>query len=237
MIAIPALDLRDGASVQLVGGDYAKERVRESEPVSTLLRWQRYGFVRTHIVDLDAATGRGTNASLVRELIAGTTMQTQVGGGLRLDTQIAAVFRAGARYAILGTRALEEPLWLERVANTYPEKIIVAADVRGRSVVSNGWQRTLGRDVCDVVAKLNALPLAGVLVTAVHREGQQQGCDLALVEDICARATLPVYAAGGIASMDDLCALADLGVAGAVIGMALHTGALDPSVVAREFAA
>jgi phosphoribosylformimino-5-aminoimidazole carboxamide ribotide isomerase len=236
MIAIPAVDLREGACVQLVGGDYTDERVRLADPISVARDWTRYGFRRLHVVDLDAATGRGSNRELVAELLRETPVELQVGGGVRSSTQVDELVAAGARAVVVGTRALEDAEWLARLASAYPNAILVAADVRDRRIVTHGWTRTLPREIIDVTEELSTLPLAGLLVTAVHREGRMQGADLFLMEDVVESATFPVYASGGIGSMADLRALADRGVAAAVIGMALYTGAIDPWQVAEEFA-
>jgi len=235
VIAIPAVDLREGACVQLVGGSYEQERVRIDDPHGVISLWSRYGFRRVHLVDLDAATGRGSNRELVRELVRDTPLTVQVGGGIREFEQVESLLRDGVQQVVVGTRALEEPDWLAALADAFPDEIVVAADVRERRVVTRGWSRTLPRMVLDVVEELNRLPLAGLLVTAVHREGQMQGTDLPLMEDVAESALFPVYASGGIATMHDLRALADRGIAAAVVGMALYTGALDPRVVAEEF--
>lgn len=235
MIAIPAVDLREGACVQLVGGEYTNERVRLADPVGVAREWTRYGFRRLHIVDLDAATGRGSNGDIVAELMRDTAAELQVGGGVRSTTQVEELLSAGARAVVVGTRALEDADWLGRLANAYPNEIIVAADVRDRRVVTRGWTRTLPRDIVDVTEELSQLPLAALLVTAVHREGRMQGADLFLMEDVVEAASFPVFASGGIASMSDLRALDDRGVTAAVLGMALYTGALDPWQTAEEF--
>lgn len=236
MIVVPAVDLREGACVQLVGGDYTEERVRLNDPVAVAREWTRYGFRRLHVVDLDAATGRGSNRDLVAELLRDTPAELQVGGGIRSSTQIEELLASGAHAVVVGTRALEDPDWLARVATTYPNEILVAADVRDRRVVTRGWSRTLPREIVDVTEELSSLPLAGLLVTAVHREGRMQGADLFLMEDVVESASFPVYASGGIASTGDLRALADRGVAAAIVGMALYTGAIDPWQVSEEFA-
>jgi phosphoribosylformimino-5-aminoimidazole carboxamide ribotide isomerase len=236
MIAIPAVDLRDGACVQLVGGDYADERVRLADPAGVARDWVRYGFRRLHVVDLDAATGRGSNREIISELLRDTSASLQVGGGVRDETRIEELLASGASAVVVGTRALEDADWLAQVATTYPNEILVAADVRDRRVVTHGWARTLPREIIDVTEELSALPLAGLLVTAVHREGRMQGADLFLMEDVVDAASFPVYASGGIGSVADLRALADRGVAAAVIGMALYTGAIDPWQTAEEFA-
>ena len=236
MMAIPAVDLREGACVQLVGGEYSQERVRLLDPSAVARDWTRYGFRRLHVVDLDAATGRGSNRDLVAEILRDVSVEVQVGGGLRHTVDVEELFSNGAHAVVVGTRALEDIDWLARLATTWPNEIIVAADVRERRVVTQGWTRTLARDILDVTEELNTMPLAGLLVTAVHREGRMQGADLFLMEDVVDTASFPVYASGGIASIADLRALEERGVAAAVIGMALYTGAIDPWHAAEEFA-
>jgi phosphoribosylformimino-5-aminoimidazole carboxamide ribotide isomerase len=237
MIAIPALDLRERACVQLVGGEYAQERVRLSDPLGVAREWAWHGFRRLHVVDLDAALGSGSNREIVRDLLREQLAEVQVGGGLRTEDAVRDVLDDGARYAIVGTRALEDMDWLAELAHDNPGEIIVAADVRERRITTRGWQQTLPRDIIDVVEELNALPLASLLVTAVHREGQLQGADLPLMEDVVDAADFPVFAAGGVGSVGDLHALQDRGVAGVVIGMALYIGAIDPRAIVDEFAA
>jgi phosphoribosylformimino-5-aminoimidazole carboxamide ribotide isomerase len=236
MIAIPAVDLRGGACVQLVGGSYARERVRLDRPADVARSWTHYGFRQLHVVDLDAATGRGTNAAVVREILHDAMAEVQVGGGIRETDQIQDLLNDGATRVVVGTRALEEPDWLADIAEDYPGQIILAADVRDRRLVTRGWARTLPTDVLDFVDELDGLPLGGLLVTAVHREGQMQGVDLPLMEDVAEASHVPVLASGGVASLRDLRALADRAIAGVVIGMALYTGAIDPRAVASEFA-
>ena len=236
MIAIPAIDLREGACVQLVGGSYAHEAVRLDNPLEVARGWMRAGFQRMHVIDLDAATGRGDNAAGVRDILEDIPASIQVGGGIRSGDTIERLLQEGASWVVLGTRALEEPEWLAGTASTFPGQLIVAADVRERQVVTRGWARTLSRSVLDVIEQLNDIPLGGVLVTAVHREGQLAGTDLFLMEDVAELSAHPVIASGGISTVGDLRELADRGIAAAVIGMALYTGALDARSVAEEFA-
>lgn len=235
MIAIPAVDIRDGACVQLVGGSYAAERVRLPDPIGVARSWTEAGFTRLHVVDLDAATGRGSNERIVHDLLASSDAGIQVGGGLRSPEAIERMLEAGADHVVLGTRAIEEPDWLHEMAMQFPGELVVAADVRDRRVVTRGWEKQHHRDVLDVIDELNESPLAAVLVTAVHKEGQLRGTDLFLMEDVAERSAVPVLASGGITTLNDLRSLADRGIAGAVIGMALYTGALDARDVAGEF--
>jgi phosphoribosylformimino-5-aminoimidazole carboxamide ribotide isomerase len=235
MIVIPAIDLRDGACVQLVGGEYAAERVRLPDPVAVALDWEKQGFQALHIVDLDAATGRGNNRKVIELLLDRTDLTVQVGGGVRDRDAIQWLVDAGATYVVVGTRALEDEEWLAEMADEFPEQLIVAADVRERKIVTHGWTKTLHLDIDEAMERLSALPLAGVLVTAVHKEGLMGGADLALMEDVVDSSDLPVIASGGIATDTDLRLLDDRGVAAAVLGMALYTGALDARAIAEEF--
>jgi phosphoribosylformimino-5-aminoimidazole carboxamide ribotide isomerase len=235
MLAIPAIDLREGACVQLVGGSYDDERVRRNDPIEVAREWARYGFRRLHVVDLDAATARGSNRRVIDELLHDDALAVHVGGGVREADLVDELLNEGATAVVVGTRALEEPDWLSEVAHRFPQSLVVAADVRERKVVTRGWSRTLALDIMDVVEDLNALPLAGLLVTAVHREGQLQGTDLPLMEDVADASRIPLIASGGVTTMQDLRALAHRGVTGVVIGMALYTGALDARSVAEEF--
>jgi phosphoribosylformimino-5-aminoimidazole carboxamide ribotide isomerase len=236
MIAIPAIDIREAACVQLVGGSYDAEQVRLDDPPGVAHRWEFAGFHRVHVVDLDAATGRGSNTETIREILRATSMEAQVGGGVRDEERIESLLRDGACRIVLGTRAIESPHWLGDMAEALPGTLIVAADVRERHVVTRGWTSMTDRYILDLIDELNALPLAGVMVTAVHKEGLMEGTDLPLMEDVVEASAHPVCASGGIGTLGDLRALEDRGVASVVIGMALYTGALDPSTVAEEFA-
>jgi phosphoribosylformimino-5-aminoimidazole carboxamide ribotide isomerase len=236
MIAIPAIDLREGACVQLVGGSYDAEQVRLDNPPEVANRWEYAGFRRLHVVDLDAATRRGSNDEVIREILQATPMETQVGGGVRDVDRIESLLEMGARRVVVGTRAIENTDWLADMCDLFPDTIIVAADVRERFIATHGWGRLTQRHVLDFVRELNMLPLAGIMVTAVHKEGRMEGTDLPLMEDVADESDHPVCASGGIGTLGDLYALEDTGVAAVVIGMALYTGALDPRRVAEEFA-
>lgn len=237
MIAIPAVDLRDGACVQLVGGEYDAERVRLNDPVAVASGWAALGFSALHLVDLDAATGRGKNAALVGAIITAAGVPVQVGGGVRTEADIERLVTSGAARVVVGTRALEDAAWLERAAAGAPGQLIVAVDIRDRSVLTRGWAHVLSDTLESVLARLDVLPLAGLLVTAVHREGRMEGADVELTREVAEQVRHPVLASGGIGGMDDLRALATAGAAAAVIGMALYTGALDARQAAREFGA
>jgi len=235
MIAIPAVDLRDGACVQLVGGSYAEERVRLDDPVAVAAHWRDVGFRRLHVVDLDAATGHGSNAPIIERILSDGRGELQIGGGIRSTERVDTLLAGGAQCVILGTKAIECPEWLADVTTRNPGRVILAADVRGRQLVTRGWAHELPANIFALVSTLSSLPLAGLLVTAVHVEGQMRGPDLELVSDLAARTSLPIIASGGVGDIADLRALSACGAAAAVIGMALYTGSLDPRAVAQEF--
>lgn len=237
MIAIPAIDLREGACVQLVGGSYADERVRVKDPLEALKRWRSHGFKTFHVVDLDAALGKGSNEDAIRALLTHEPGLTfSVGGGVRSTVKVESLLMLGATSVVVGTRAIEDADWLREVAERFPGRIVVAADVKGREVVTRGWTSGSSRDIASVLESLERLPLAGLLVTAVHKEGQMEGVDLPLVESVVRTSRHPLSASGGVTTLEDLRALGRVGASGAVIGMALYTGRLDAAEVAREFA-
>lgn len=240
MIAVPAIDLREGCCVQLVGGAFEDERVRLPNPVDAARRWADAGFTRLHVVDLDAAMGTGSNDVAIERLAAfalANSLDIQLGGGIRDDAAIERALARGVSRVVVGTRAVTDREWLIAAATRWPTRIAVAADARDGVVVVNGWTKTLGVSVAALLGELNALPLAGVLLTCVDREGLLGGPDVVRVQAAAAATRHPLIASGGIATMDDLAALERAGASAAVIGMALYTGALDPRAVAREFSA
>ena len=237
MQVIPAIDLRDGACVQLVGGSYADERVRIADPIGVAAAWADAGFKRLHVVDLDAATGRGSNKSTVNQLLAENGLRMQCGGGVRDLESIMDLFAAGASEVVLGTKAIEDRDWLETAATLYPNRLIVAADTIGHSVATHGWSKTTSLDVTTLVRDLNRLPLAAILVTAIEGEGLMQGPDLGLMRELASLSRLPVQASGGVGTLDDLRDLAAAGVSAVIVGMALYTGAIETSAIIEEFSA
>jgi len=235
MIVIPAIDLRDGCCVQLVGGSYAHEMVRIDDPVGVARRWESDGFHQLHVIDLDAAMRVGSNLESVLSILRSVSCEIQVGGGCRTTEQVEELLREGATRVVVGTRALEDPDWLEDIASRFPGVIVVAADVRDGRIVTRGWTKTLAGRVENTIEDLNRHPLAAVMVTAVHKEGQMAGTDLRLMEDVVEASDHPVHASGGVGGMSDLHELAACGVAAVIVGMAIYTGALDPRAAIEEF--
>lgn len=260
MIAYAAIDLRQGRTVQLVGGRADAERVSDPDPLAVARRWLAAGFHGLHVVDLDAALGEGSNAGVVAEILAevralaadgpsdaaeagprrdtasSTRPTVNVGGGVRDREALAALIEAGADRVVVGTRAVEDPDWLADVAAEWPGRLIVAADVRGDRVTVRGWTRTTELPATRLLERLDDVPLGAVLVTDVVREGRMAGVDADRFGGLVDTTQHPLIAAGGIGSAADLVALAAAGAAGAVLGMSLYTGRIDPQRIAREYA-
>ena len=235
MIAVPAVDLRSGRCVQLVGGSPKDERVSLPDPASVARRWSDMGFTSLHVVDLDAALDAGDNVGVVAEVLAASPADAQAGGGVRTHDRVETLLALGASRVVVGTRAVDDRAWLEELARTCPGRVVVAADIRDGTVLRKGWTEESALQVEPFLATLEDLPLAGVLCTDVAREGRMEGIDLTGVRAVVRASPHPVQMSGGITSLDDLSALADAGAAAAVLGMALYTGRLDAEVVARTY--
>lgn len=235
MIVTPAVDLREGACVQLVGGEYANERIRLEDPLAVAQEWAELGFAQLHVVDLDAATGRGSNKHVIDRILATGNARVTVGGGVGSTERITELRDAGAERVVIGSRALEDRGWLAEVTAAFPAQLIVAVDVKVRTVVSHGWTRGTGLGFSDTLAQLANLPLAGVLITAVHCEGRLAGSDIQLFMEAQTKLTHPLVASGGVSSMKDLSALEKIGASEVVVGMAFYSGALQAGLVAKEF--
>ncbi len=232
MRVIPAVDVREGACVQLVGGDYAAEAVRLADPLAVARGWQQAGFRELHVVDLDAATARGSNSTTVETLAALAGLEVQVGGGVRDSERVRSLFDAGAARVVVGTRALLEPEWLEELTRMFPDRVVLAADVRGRQLTTHGWTQVLPVALEAAVSAWDGLPLAGLLVTSVAFEGRMQGPDVELLAELRPRTRHALFASGGIGSVADLTRLEGIGMDAAIVGLALYTGAIDAEVAA-----
>jgi phosphoribosylanthranilate isomerase len=222
---LPAVDVADGQAVQLVQGVAGSER-RFGDPVEAALNWQRRGADWIHLVDLDAAFGRGHNRELLAEIVGRLDVRVEMSGGIRDDESLQAAMATGCRRVNIGTAALEEPAWCARAIEQYGDRVAVGLDVRGRTLAARGWTRD-GGDLYDVLARLDAQGCARYVVTDVNKDGMLQGPNLDLLRSVCAATDRPVVASGGITELTDLEALQGLvadGVEGAIIGTALYEG-------------
>lgn len=223
---LPAVDVADGQAVQLVQG-VSGSGGRYGAPLDAALAWQRSGARWLHLVDLDAAFGRGHNRDLLAGVIADLDVDVELSGGLRDDESLDWAMGTGCRRVNLGTAALEDPAWCAKAIATYGDRIAVGLDVRGRTLAARGWTRD-GGDLFETLARLDAEGCARYVVTDVVKDGTLKGPNLELLRTVCAATDRPVVASGGISALDDVRALAGLvpdGVEGAIIGTALYAGA------------
>ena len=223
---LPAVDVADGRAVQLVQGIAGSEQVF-GDPVESALRWQAAGSRWIHLVDLDAAFGRGSNADVLAEVVGTVDIDVEMSGGIRDDASLRAALATGCRRVNIGTAALENPAWCARVIADHGDRVAIGLDVRGHTLAARGWTRS-GGDLFEVLARLDAEGCARYVVTDVNKDGMLQGPNVALLREVCERTDAPVVASGGISTLDDLRVLArlsDVGVEGAIIGTALYTGA------------
>jgi len=222
---LPAVDVADGQAVQLVQGVAGSEK-RFGDPLEAALSWQRRGAEWIHLVDLDAAFGRGHNRELLARIVGAVDVQVEMSGGIRDDESLEAAMAAGCRRVNIGTAALEQPAWCAAAIASYGDRVAVGLDVRGRTLAARGWTRD-GGDLYDVLARLDGEGCARYVVTDVNRDGMLQGPNLDLLREVCAATDRPVVASGGITELSDLAALAELvplGVEGAIVGTALYEG-------------
>jgi phosphoribosyl isomerase A len=222
---LPAVDIADGQAVQLVQGVAGSEK-RFGDPVEAALRWQTAGAEWIHLVDLDAAFGRGHNRDLQARIVGELDIQVEMSGGIRDDESLEAAMATGCRRVNIGTAALEQPEWCAAAITKHGDRVAVGLDVRGRTLAARGWTRE-GGDLYDVLARLDSEGCARYVVTDVNKDGMLQGPNLDLLRDVCAATDRPVVASGGITELADLEALAGLreeGVEGAIVGTALYEG-------------
>jgi len=226
LVLLPAVDVADGAAVRLVQGAAGTE-TSYGDPRDAALAWQRDGAEWVHLVDLDAAFGRGSNRALLADVIGALDIAVELSGGIRDDESLEAALATGAARVNLGTAALERPDWVRSAIGRHGERIAVGLDVRGTTLAARGWTQE-GGDLWDTLARLDADGCARYVVTDVHRDGTLTGPNLGLLRDVCARTAAPVVASGGVSSLADLAAIAalgDVGVEGAIVGKALYAGA------------
>lgn len=223
---LPAVDVADGKAVRLVQGEAGTETSYGS-PLAAALAWQSGGAEWVHLVDLDAAFGRGSNAELLAEVVGTLDISVELSGGIRDDSSLDAALATGCRRVNLGTAALESPDWVRSAIARHGDRVAVGLDVRGTTLAARGWTSE-GGDLYETLARLDADGCARYVVTDVHRDGTLTGPNLELLRSVCAATDRPVVASGGVSSLADLRALAgltDLGVEGAIVGKALYSGA------------
>ena len=228
MLVIPAADLKAGRCVRLFQGRAEAETVFSDDPVAMARRWESEGAPRLHVVDLDGAFGGGpAQTAIIREIARAVSIPVEVGGGLRSAEHIEAVLEAGARWAIVGTRAALDPAFLGEVCRRFAERIIVGVDASDGRVAVDGWTRRLDLEAVALARDAAAAGACTIIYTDIARDGTQSGPNVWSTEAVARAAGIPVFASGGVGSLDDIRQLAGIpGVDGVVVGRALYTGAL-----------
>jgi phosphoribosyl isomerase A len=225
LVLLPAVDVADGQAVRLVQGE-AGSQTGYGDPLEAALAWQSAGAEWIHLVDLDAAFGRGSNRALLADVVARLDVQVEMSGGIRDDASLAAALATGCARVNLGTAAIEDPDWTSRAIAEHGERIAVGLDVRGRTLAARGWTRE-GGDLFETLRRLDADGCARYVVTDVTKDGTLRGPNLDLLRAVCAATDRPVVASGGVSTLADVRALRQLvplGVEGAIIGKALYAG-------------
>ena len=223
---LPAVDVKDGRAVRLVQGEITQESIYGA-PLEVALDFQSAGATWLHLVDLDAAFGRGENSDLLAEVVGRLDINVELSGGIRDEASLTRALATGCRRVNLGTAALENPEWTARVIQEHGDRIAVGLDVRGHTLAARGWTQE-GGDLFETIARLERDGCSRYVVTDVAKDGTLMGPNLELLKSVCAVTHKPVIASGGIATLEDISALAQLqsiGVEGAIVGKALYAGA------------
>ena len=223
---LPAVDVSGGQAVRLVQGAAGTE-TSYGDPVDAAMAWQEAGADWIHLVDLDAAFGRGSNGPQLAELIGRIDVRVELSGGIRNDAALTAALATGCTRVVIGTAALEDPDWVAKVIGEYGDRVAVGLDVRGTRLAARGWT-TDGGELAEALERLEAAGCSRYVVTDIDKDGMLRGPNLDLLRRVCARSDVPVVASGGVASLADLRAIAGLvplGVEGAIVGKALYAGA------------
>ena len=223
---LPAVDVKDGRAVRLVQGELSAETAY-GNPLEVALEFQAAGAEWLHLVDLDAAFGRGENSALLAEVVGKLDIKVELSGGIRDDESLSRALATGCTRVNLGTAALENPEWTAKIIQEYGDRIAVGLDVRGHVLAARGWTKE-GGDLFETIERLERDGCARYVVTDVTKDGTLQGPNVQLLQEVCAVTKKPVVASGGISSLADiesLMALNAIGVEGAIVGKALYAGA------------
>jgi phosphoribosylanthranilate isomerase len=238
LILLPAVDVAGGHAVRLVQGAAGSE-TSYGGPADAALAWQSAGAEWVHLVDLDAAFGRGSNAGLLASVVGQLDIKVEMSGGIRDDASLDRALATGCARVNIGTAAMENPDWVAGVIARYGDRIAIGLDVRGTTLAARGWTRE-GGELYEALERLDAEGCARYVITDVLKDGMLRGPNLDLYRDVCSRTKAPVVASGGVSSLDDLRALASLteiGVEGAIVGKALYAGAFTLQEALAEVAA
>lgn len=232
MLIYPAIDLLNGRCVRLRQGDYSRETIFSEDPAAVARRWVELGADRLHIVDLDGAkAGKPINGPVIRKIVEASGVPIQLGGGLRTDNDLAAVFDWGVRWAVIGTRALQSPTWVRSIAEHFPNRIVLGVDAKDGFVAADGWFTVSQVRAIDLAKQVSDAPLAAVVYTDIATDGMMSGPNFDALNALRAAISLPVIASGGVCTLDHVRQLMEAGTPGCIIGRALYEGAIDLSAV------
>jgi phosphoribosylformimino-5-aminoimidazole carboxamide ribotide isomerase len=228
MDIIPAIDLKGGKCVRLYQGDYSKETVFSDDPVATALRWQEQGASRLHLVDLDgAAAGEVRNTQAIENIVKNTSLQVELGGGIRREDVVEHLISLGVQRVILGTVAVEQAELTKRIIRRFGSAIVVGIDARDSYVTTHGWLKVSSMTVLELSSKMAAIGAKRIIYTDVKRDGTLTEPNFKVTEELVRHLKIPVIASGGISTLAHVRRLSRLGVEGAIIGKALYTGDID----------
>ena len=235
MQIIPAIDLKDGQCVRLKQGRMEDDTVFSTDVVATATRWVEAGASRLHIVDLDGAfAGEPRNGEIIRKVCeAHPTLKVQVGGGIRYINVAASYLEAGVSWVIIGTQAVKDPTFVERLCQSHPNQVIVGLDARNGEVALSGWAEDSGVNAIELAKSFEGVGVASIIYTDIERDGMMQGFNSQATADLAAQISIPVFASGGVNSYEDidrLCQIAGSGVAGAIVGRAMYEGSMQLDV-------
>jgi phosphoribosylformimino-5-aminoimidazole carboxamide ribotide isomerase len=224
VLVIPAIDVLGGRCVRLVRGDYAHPTVYSDDPADVAESFADAGAERIHIVDLDAARGLGDNHALIQSIVQRGDVEVQVAGGIRTEDQLERFIAAGAHAVVMGTAAVREPRLLERCTRKHPGRVLAALDVRGDQPSVHGWTQTEPLRIGVLLGRWDGLPLAGVILTSIERDGTLEGPDLDTLSRVRAMTSLPIQYSGGVSSIDEIRKVAAAGATAVILGKALYEG-------------
>jgi len=228
MLIVPAIDIRGGQCVRLRQGDYAQETVYGSDPAAMARHWVEQGATFLHIVDLDGAKqGYPVNHESIQKIVQSAGVPCQLGGGLRTEGHIAQALAWGLNRVVIGTKAVNDPAWLEQICHRFPGKIALGIDARDGRVAIEGWLEVSNRPAVELAQHCANWRLAAIIYTDIARDGMLAGPNLEALAEMAKAVTLPIIASGGITTLDDLRRLAQLNLAGCIIGRALYEGRLS----------
>jgi len=237
LILLPAVDVKDGKAVRLVQGELQRE-TSYGEPLAAALDFQNAGAEWLHLVDLDAAFGRGSNHEMLSEVVGKLDIKVELSGGIRDDESLERALATGCARINLGTAALENPEWTSSVIKKYGERIAVGLDVRGHTLAARGWTQE-GGDLFETLERLDRDGCSRYVVTDVAKDGTMQGPNLTLLKEVASATKAPIIASGGVSTLEDIRVLRELtsiGIEGSIVGKALYAGAftLQEALIAAQ---